>query len=190
VDQAAALLKPARLEVLRRLDAPRTCPELAEMFGGSTQRVYYHVKALEKAGLVEKVAERRVRGAREGVYQARARSYALAPGLVSGLGGRRQAQDQTSLRVLLSLAEEVQDDIGRLARRSEAGEAIPSLSLSAHIYLPDAARRAGFMQAVQAAVQDLARQYGLPPDEGPSAPGGAAFRLILACYPDEEKDNS
>jgi DNA-binding transcriptional ArsR family regulator len=47
------LLKPIRLEILKRLDEPRTCPELADYFDETPQKVYYHVKALEHAGLVE-----------------------------------------------------------------------------------------------------------------------------------------
>ena len=64
VEQALVLLKPQRLEILKRLAEPRTCPELAVIFDDSPQKIYYHVKALEAAGFVDKIAERRVRGAR------------------------------------------------------------------------------------------------------------------------------
>jgi DNA-binding transcriptional ArsR family regulator len=184
VDQATALLKPRRIEILRRLGEPRTCPELAAEFGESAQNIYYHIKALERAGLVEKVGERRVRGTVEGRYQARAQSYWLAPQLVGQIGGPRAAQDQTSLRYLLSLAEGVQSDVGRLAQQVEAGQSVPSLSLSASIYLPDGDRRAAFLRDVQVTFERLARQYGRPADEAttPSTPG-QDFRLALACYP-------
>ena len=186
IHQAAALLKPQRIEILKRLDAPRTCLELAGDFGQSPQQIYYHVKALEKAGLVEKVDERRVRGTVEGHYQARARAYWLAPRLVSQVGGAGTARDQTSLRYLLSLAEEIHDDIGRLAQQSEAGRDVPSLSLSANIYLPDGQRRADFLREAQQAIDMLARKYAAPADaasDGQPAPAGQDFRLVVACYP-------
>ena len=185
VDQATALLKPRRIEILKRLDEPRTCPELAAEFGESAQNIYYHIKALEQAGLVEKVGERRVRGTVEGRYQARALSYWLAPQLVGQIGGPRATQDQTSLRYLLSLAEEVQSDVGRLAQQVEAGQSVPSLSLSANIYLPDGDRRAAFLRDVQATFERLAREYGRPADEAmaTTAAPGQDFRLVLACYP-------
>jgi hypothetical protein len=134
--------------------------------------------------LVEKVSERRVRGPVEGRYQARAQSYWLAPHLVGQIGGPRATHDQTSLRYLLSLAEEVQSDVGRLAQQVEAGQSVPSLSLSANIYLPDGDRRAAFLRDVQATFERLAREYGRPADEAttPAAPG-QDFRLALACYP-------
>src|SRR3981081_4646750 len=104
VDQANALLKPRRIEILKRLDEPRTCPELAEAFQESAQNIYYHVKALERAGLVVKVGERRVRGTVEGRYQASARSYWLAPQLVGQIGGPRAAPGPNNPRHFLPAA--------------------------------------------------------------------------------------
>jgi len=185
VEQAGALLHPLRIELLKRMDEPRTCPELAALFDATAQKIYYHVKALEKAGLVDKVEERRVRGAVEGYYQAKARSYWLAPNLIGQVGGEQTTLDQTSLRFLLTLAEDIQDDMGRLGQRSAVGQDVPSLGLSAHIYLPDGERRAAFLEDVQQVFQDLARKYGIPPDEAGAELAGKGFRLILACYPRE-----
>ena len=182
VNQAMTLLKPIRLEILKRLDEPRTCPELAEYFDETPQKIYYHVKALESAGLVEKVEERRVRGVIEGHYQASARAYWLAPKLVGQIGGAKVAQDQVSLRVLLDLAEEVHDDIGKLGNQSALGRNVPSLSLSAHIHLPDGNRRAAFLQELQEVFQQLARKYSLPEEEA-LLTDEQGFRLVLMCYP-------
>jgi DNA-binding transcriptional ArsR family regulator len=182
VTQAMTLLKPIRLEILKRLDEPRTCPELAEYFDETPQKIYYHVKALEAAGLVDKVEERRVRGVVEGHYQASARAYWLAPKLVGQIGGERIAQDQMSLRVLLDLAEEVHDDIGKLGNQSAVGRNVPSLSLSAHIHLPDANRRTAFLQELQEIFQQLARKYSLPEEEA-LLTDEQGFRLVLMCYP-------
>ena len=182
LDQATTLLKPIRLEILQQLDEPRTCPELGDFFDESPQKIYYHIKALQNAGLVDRVSEKRVRGAVEGYYQARARSYWLAPQLVGKVGSQRMAQDQVSLRVLLDLTEEMQDEVGRLGHRAEAGQDVPSLSLSAHIHLPDLDRRAAFLEEVQQVFTALATKYGL----GDSQDDGEGYRLILVCYPKKE----
>ncbi len=186
VEQAVELLKPIRLEMMKRLDEPRTCPELAEFFHDSPQKIYYHMKALEKAGLVDKVEERRVRGVVEGYYQAKARSYWLAPSLVGKVGGQRLTQDQTSLRFLLSLAEELHEDIGHLGQRSEGGEHVSSLGLSAHVHLPEGERRAEFLADVRTMFEALARKYGMAQDHAEGDNEVSNFRLILACYPQEE----
>ena len=49
-EQAGALFHPLRVEVLKRLAEPRACPEIAAELSETTQKIYYHVKILEKAG--------------------------------------------------------------------------------------------------------------------------------------------
>ena len=187
VDQAAALLKPQRIELLKLMDHPRTCPELGKIFGETPQKIYYHIKVLQNAGLVEQVGERRVRGTVEGSYQARARSYWLASDLVGQIGGAAIAQDQVSLRHLLSLTEEMRGDIGHLAQ--QVGREIPSLGLSLHVELADEARRADFMADVQKMAQILAHKYSATSGDDGDKDGDDAqqsrplFRLVLACYP-------
>lgn len=190
VDQAAALLKPQRIEMLKLMDQPRTCLELGKIFGETPQKIYYHIKALQNAGLVEQVGERRVRGTVEGSYQARARSYWLASDLVGQIGGAAIAQDQASLRHLLSLTEEMRSDIGHLAQ--QVGREIPSLGLSLHVELDDESRRADFMADVQHMAQILAHKYGATAGDGDDGDEGddddaqppkPLFRLVLACYP-------
>ena len=189
VEQAMTLLKPHRLEILRRLDKPRTCPELASEFEESAQKIYYHVKALQDAGLVDKVAEKRVRGTVEGYYQAKARSYWLAPKLVGQVGGAKQARDQVSLRVLLQLAEDVIEDTGKLGSASEAGKHVPSLSLSAQIHLANASHRAEFLEELQTTFQALALKYGIPSSDDDAVDKSANFRLVMMCYPKQTTDN-
>src|SRR5688500_16736396 len=82
IEQAAVLLKPVRLNVLKGMAEETTCTALAERLGSTPQKIHYHVKALEQAGVVERVAERKVRGIHEGIYRATARSYWLSPRLV------------------------------------------------------------------------------------------------------------
>ncbi|MFC7479393.1 ArsR/SmtB family transcription factor [Luedemannella flava] len=86
IEQAEALLKPQRIDVLRQLAEPRSCTEVSVELDQTPQRVYYHVKRLLEAGLVRQVAERRVRGITEGIYQAAGRSYWLSPSLVGRIG--------------------------------------------------------------------------------------------------------
>src|SRR5262245_20458996 len=119
LEQAETLLKPQRIELLRELAEPRSCTEVAAQLGQTQQRVYYHVRRLVEHDLVAQVAERRVHGINEGVYQAAARMYWLSPRLVGRIG-QRQQRDEASLGYLLDLMEEVQSDVAALhtARRA------------------------------------------------------------------------
>ena len=171
-EQAEALLKPQRIEVLRQLAEPRSCTEVGEQLGQTPQRVYYHVRRLVDAGLVTQVGERRVRGIHEGIYQASARSYWLSPKLV-GTIGRRRTQDALSLGYLVNLVEEVQDDLARLDPAASAAE-LPSLGISGEIRLPSGQRQA-FLDDLRTVLQDLLTRYG--------GAEGDAFRIAVACYP-------
>src|SRR3979490_128018 len=90
-EQADALFKPRRIDVLRRLTEPSTCTEIGKDLGDSPQKVYYHVKRLQSAGLVELVDERRIRGITEGIYRAVAHSYWVSPDLVGPMRPPRAA---------------------------------------------------------------------------------------------------
>jgi DNA-binding transcriptional ArsR family regulator len=170
IEQAEALLKPQRIEVLRQLAEPHSCTEVAGRLDQTPQRVYYHVRRLLDAGLVTQVSERRVRGIHEGIYQASARSYWLSPRLVGRIGLRRK-QDEMSLGYLLDLMEEVQADVAALDRTKPE---LPSVGVSGEIRLrPD--QRQEFLAELQTMLQDLFSRYG--------GAEGDAFRLAVACYP-------
>jgi DNA-binding transcriptional ArsR family regulator len=175
-DQAEALFKPQRVEVLRQLAEPRSCTEVGAVLGQSAQRVYYPVQRLRDAGLIDRVDERRVHGISEGIYQAVARSYWLSPRLVGPIGGRG-AQDQLSLGYLLNLVEDVQTDLVRLEGRS-VGD-LSTLGVSGEIRLPPASRKA-FLDDLRSTLQDLFARHG--------GSEGEVFRLAVACYLKESPD--
>jgi DNA-binding transcriptional ArsR family regulator len=174
-EQADALLKPQRVEVLRHLAEPRSCTEVGLRLDQSPQRVYYHVRRLVDAELVAQVAQRRVRGIDEGVYQAVARSYWLSPRLVGPIGGPR-VRDELSLGYLIELVEDVQGDLAALDR---ARPELPTLGVSGRIRLP-AGRRAEFFDELRGTLRDLFARYG--------GRGGDDFQLAIACYPKEKPD--
>jgi DNA-binding transcriptional ArsR family regulator len=170
IEQADALFKPRRVEVLRRLAVPRTCTEIGRDLGDSPQKVYYHVKRLQSAGLVELVDERRVRGITEGIYRATANSYWVSPDLVGRIGPPRESS-QYGLGFLLDLTEELQTDFAALA--AQPGDP-PTLGISGEVRLRGD-QGAAFVADLQAAFQGVLERYG--------GEEGTAFRLALACYP-------
>jgi len=175
IEQAEALLKPQRIEVLRRLADPRSCTEVAAALEQTPQRVYYHVQRLLAADLVRQVAERRVRGITEGIYQAAGRSYWLSPGLVGRIG-LRQSRDRLHLGYLIDLMEDVQADIAALDRTRPD---LPSIGVSGDIRVrPE--QRTAFLDELQRTLQELFTRYG--------GAEGDAFRLAVACYPKGNPD--
>src|SRR3954468_12417934 len=176
IEQAEALLKPQRIEVLRNLAEPRSCTEVAVRLNKTPQRFYSHVKRLVDASLVRQVAERRVRGINEGIYQAAGRSYWLSPGLVGRIG-LRQTRDQLSLGYLVDLMEDVQVDIAALDRTRPD---LPSIGVTGDIRVRPEQRKE-FLDELQRTLQDLFTRYG--------GAEGDAFRLAVPCYPKGNPDD-
>src|SRR5204863_5664349 len=80
-DPAAAevSLDPVRARLLAELAEPASATMLAAKVGLPRQKVNYHLRALEKHGLVELVEERRKGNMTERVMRASAASYVISP---------------------------------------------------------------------------------------------------------------
>jgi DNA-binding transcriptional ArsR family regulator len=178
VDQLKVLLAPPRVELMTRMATPTTCPQLGKQLSMTPQKIYYHVKALEKAGLVRKVREERVKGIMQGVYQASAHSIALSPRLVARLGGRKALTSSVSLSRLLDAADQIVRDVQVLSERNKPA----SLTIDTTINLAPG-HRVSFLRDAGRAIEDLARRYTTAGEAQP-------FRLLVACYesPDTRKE--
>src|ERR687896_627135 len=80
-DPAAAevSLDPVRARLLAALAEPASATSLAARAGLTRQRANYHLRALERHGLVELVEERRKGNMTERVLRATAASYVISP---------------------------------------------------------------------------------------------------------------
>lgn len=69
--QVRAIAHPLRFRVFERLtDDPRTGKQLAELLGTKPTQLYHHLRVLERAGLIRKVATRKKRGTTEKYFEA------------------------------------------------------------------------------------------------------------------------
>jgi DNA-binding transcriptional ArsR family regulator len=85
--QVRALANPLRMRILVTLaEKPRTTKQVADLLGEPATKLYHHVAALEKAGLVRLRKTRPLRGTVEKYYQAVASRFEVADNLFSGVG--------------------------------------------------------------------------------------------------------
>src|SRR5215470_15863362 len=76
VAELRALAHPLRLRILELFaEAPRTTKQVADLLGEPPTRLYHHVAALERAGLLKLKETRKNRGTVEKWYEAVARSF-------------------------------------------------------------------------------------------------------------------
>jgi DNA-binding transcriptional ArsR family regulator len=100
-----AMSHPLRVRILAMLDERTASPnQLAGWLGVSLGTVAYHVRTLDKLGLVDLVDETRVRGAVEHHYTARARPDVTAEGWAQASPIAKQAAVGSSLDVIAEYA--------------------------------------------------------------------------------------
>lgn len=190
-EQASCLLNPLRAEILARLREPASAAQVAREVGETAQRINYHVKELEKVGLVRRVGTRHVRNLVEVLYQAVARTFVLADSLGLGPAEAQQVRDQGSLGQLVNLSARLRRDALALLERSDVGAEVPSASLTGTIRLRTEAERTAFLADYVQRMKELLEKYaagagpadGTRPGAGDDA-GGQSFSVLLAVYPE------
>lgn len=176
---AAALLHPDRLRVLEELTEPDSASGVARRLNLPRQQVNYHLRELEKCGLVEFVEERRKGNCLERRMRATARSYLVSPDALGRLGESPEIQrDRFSVAYLLSAAARVIRDLARLQPRAEkAGKRLATLTLETEIRFASAQERSAFADELAGALIKLTARYHT------DRPSGRSFHMMVGIYP-------
>jgi DNA-binding transcriptional ArsR family regulator len=142
-----AINHPVRVRILDALRTPDSAAGVARRIGLARQNVNYHLKELERAGLVRSTGERRRGDLIEPLFESVAGTFVISPRAAWSGGHRASAlRDQVSLERLVQLGDEVQRDAtGLLDRAAFDGDEIPSASVVADVSFPTGDARAEFM---------------------------------------------
>jgi DNA-binding transcriptional ArsR family regulator len=181
-DPAAAgvSLDPVRVRLLAELAEPGSATMLAARVGLPRQKVNYHLKALERYGLVELVEERRKGNVTERVLRATAASYVISPAALAAVQpDPARSPDRLSALWLLAVAARLVRDVGALITgATKARKRVATFALDGEVRFAAAADRAAFAEELASAVAALVSKYH---DE--TAERGRSHRLIVAIHP-------
>lgn len=176
--QARAALTPIRRQLLEHLRTPGSAASLATILDVPRQKLAYHVRALEAAGLVRLVEERRRRGCTERIVVACADAFVLDPALVGAPRPREvDAQDRFASDHLVRTAAGVVREVARMRKQADdEGKRLLTLTLEADLGFASPADFDRFTSALTEAVAELARSF---------APrrGARRYRLLAAAHP-------
>lgn len=178
---AAASLDPVRLRLLAELAAgPASATMLAGKVGLPRQKVNYHLRTLERHGLVELAGERRKGNVTERLMRATAASYVISPIALGAVQpDPARARDRLSARWLLSVAARLVRDVGTLiAGAARARKPLATYALDGEVRFASAADRAAFVEELTQGVGALIRKY----HDG-TARGGRDHRVVIALHP-------
>lgn len=178
-----ALLDPDRRRLAEALaEAPDSAAGLARRLGEKRQRLNYHLRLLEDAGLVELVEERR-RGSRtERVMRLSAQRFVLDPAAAGGVAAGEPGElgDRFSATYLVALAARTVRELAALMDRAEQDRArLASAAVNASVRLATPERFDAFVGDLSRAVAEVIARHHENGDEG----GGRWFRVVAGAYP-------
>jgi DNA-binding transcriptional ArsR family regulator len=179
---AEASLDPIRARLLAELAEPASASMLAARLGLARQKVNYHLRALERHGLIELAEERRKGNVTERVMRAIAASYVISPAALAAVApDPSRARDQLSARWLLAVAARLVRDVGALiVGASQTGKRVATFAIDGEVRFGSAADRAAFADELASAVGALVSKYH---DE--AATNGRTHRVVVAVHPSD-----
>ena len=158
---AEASLDPVRTLLLAQLAEPGSAAMVAARVGLPRQKVNYHLKALERHGLIELVEERRKGNVTERVMRATASSYVISPvALAMVEPDPSRSPDRQSAFWLMALAARLVRDVGTLlVGAAKARKRVATFALDGEVRFATAADRAAFAEELALAVTSLVSRY-------------------------------
>lgn len=167
-------LSPLRRRILAELRERGSATEVAARIGETRQRVNYHLRELEKAGLVELVETRQRRGRTERVVRATARTVVVAPQLIGEAAPADQ--DRFAAETLLASTARAFSDVATLRDGARAaGKRLVTFTITADVGFAEPADIGRFADELAGRVADLAAAY--------ETPSGHRYRVVIGGHP-------
>lgn len=177
-DQVRAALSPLRRKLLDLLHEPASATQLAATLDLPRQRVNYHLRELEKAGLAELVEERQRRGCTERILRASASAYLVDPTVMSPDESRAftRISDQYAAEHLVEVAAATMRDVARMrARSDQAGKRLLTFTIEAEVRFGEPGDVHRFTDALTEAVRQTIAAF--------DTPAGRPYRLVAGGHP-------
>ena len=181
---ALALLDPDRRRLAEALaEGPDSAAGLARRLGEKRQRLNYHLRVLEDAGLVE-LAEERRRGSRtERVLRLTAQRFVLDPAAVGAIGAGEPGEvgDRFSATYLVALAARAVRELAELMERAKQDRArLASASINTSVRLATPERFDAFIGDLTRTVAEVIARHHIEGGDG------RWFRVVAGAYPGPE----
>ena len=167
-------LSPIRRQLLDLLREPSSATQLAAALDLPRQRVNYHLRELEKAGLVELVEERQRRGFTERILRASAATLVVDPEVM----GRAFStiQDQYAAEHLVGVAAGTVRDVARMQAKADAdGKRLLTFTLETEVRFASPGDVHSFTDALTEAIRQVVDQF--------DSDDGRPYRLIAGGHP-------
>lgn len=167
-------LSPIRRRLLDLLGEPSSATQLAAALEVPRQRVNYHLRELEKAGLIELVEERQRRGFTERILRASATSLVVDPAVMGRAFG--SIQDRYAAEHLVDVAAGTVKDVARMqSKAADAGKRLLTFTIEAEVRFAEPGDVHRFSDALTEAIRRTVEEF--------DTEGGRPYRLVAGGHP-------
>lgn len=174
-ERARMALSPLRRQLLEALRVPGSAASLAAKLGVGRQKLGYHLRVLEAAGLVRLAEERQRRGFTERLLVAD--NFVLDPGLLEPRRAAVEVQDQYAAAHLVEVAGGIVREVTRMRSAAEAADQrLLTLTIEAEVGFAAPQDFEEFAAKLARAAEELATHY--TPGEG-----RRGYRLVIGAHP-------
>jgi DNA-binding transcriptional ArsR family regulator len=176
LEQVKVLADPLRIRILEELATDeRTTKQVAERIGEKPTKLYHHVEALERVGLIRLTRTRPNRGTIEKYYLAVARQFRADSTMFSPPEATTDAKGDSLRAMISTMLDRTADEIRALPTHGAAGVTEQCVFSQLEIRTTAAEGR-----RIQARLQKLVDSVQ---GKGREKAGAKRYRLTLAFYP-------
>jgi len=175
---ARVALSPLRRELLGLLRTPTSAAGLAEALAMPRQKIGYHLRLLEKAGLIAAVETRRRRGFTETLFEARSDALLIDPMILAPPDPEAvDKQDRFAAGHLVRTAAGIVRDVSRMREAAaDEGSRLLTFTVEADVAFARPADIGAFAARLSDALATIAADFA-PAGEGRS------YRVTIAGHP-------
>jgi len=176
LDQMKVLADPLRIRILELFCQERTTKQVAELLRQPPTRLYHHVAALERVGLVRLARTKQRRGALEKYYLAVAKTFSADSRLFSS--GRTRPLLEAAHGVAAQILENTSVDMRVLL---ENAESLTTLKEEGVLSYLEVRASPGELKAIRASLMKLIK--GISGSRSQADASGPPYRLTIAFFP-------
>ncbi len=175
LEQLKVLADPLRVRILEALGKERTTKQVAEEIGEKPTKLYHHVDALERVGLIRLTRTRRNRGTLEKYYQVVALCFRAGASLFPQTGDTSKVME-----VISNLLGRAGSELQVLAAHSSAPSELEEKAILTFVEVRAPEQEIlAIRKKLDALLKDLQKLAEFDHDD----PGTPRYRLMLAYYP-------
>jgi DNA-binding transcriptional ArsR family regulator len=182
LDQVRVLADPLRLRILEQLCVEaRTTKQVAQRLGEKPTKLYHHVEALERVGLIRLVRTRQNRGTIEKYYLAVAREFRTDSRIFSPSDAGSEAKGDTLQAMISTVFASTADEMRGLVAQGQGRKGIEEKGILSYFEIRTD-RKHG--RRIQERLTRLIKSFNETPKGGGTL-GRKRYRFTLAFYPIE-----